>query len=51
MLVTVAWTRAVRGGRYGPFGLVLRLFAGLLLVGFVYVLVQALLSDGGRPAP
>ena len=46
---TIAWTRAVRGGRYGPFGLVLRLFAGVLLVGFVWLLVQALLSDGGRP--
>jgi multiple sugar transport system permease protein len=49
VLVTIAWTRAARGGRYGPFGLALRLFAGLLLVGFVYLLVQALLSDGGRP--
>ena len=48
-LVTVAWTRAARGGKYGPFGLVLRLFAGLLLVGFVYLLVQALFSEGGRP--
>ena len=48
-LVTVAWTKSVRGGKVGPFGLVLRLFAGILLVGFVYLLVQALLSDGGRP--
>jgi multiple sugar transport system permease protein len=48
-LVTIAWTRAVRGGRYGPFGLVLRLFAGILLIGFVYLLVQALVSEGGRP--
>ncbi len=39
----------MRGGKVGPFGLVLRLFAGILLVGFVYLLVQALLSDGGRP--
>ena len=39
VLVTVAWTRSVRGGKVGPFGLVLRLFAGILLVGFVYLLV------------
>ena len=45
----VGWTRAVRSRRVGPFGLVLRLFGGLLLVGFVYVLVQALASPGGRP--
>jgi multiple sugar transport system permease protein len=49
VLVTIAWTRSVRGGKVGPFGLVLRLFAGILLVGFVYLLVQALLSEGGRP--
>ncbi|HEY4190463.1 MAG TPA: sugar ABC transporter permease [Candidatus Limnocylindrales bacterium] len=49
VLVGVAWTRSVRAGQVGPFGLVLRLFAGILLVGFVYLLVQALLSDGGRP--
>jgi multiple sugar transport system permease protein len=44
-----AWTRAVRSGRFGPFGLVLRLFAGLLFIGFVWLLVQALTSEGGRP--
>jgi multiple sugar transport system permease protein len=49
VLVTIAWTKAVRGGKVGPFGLVLRLFAGILLVGFVYLLVKALLSEGGRP--
>ncbi len=49
VLVGVAWTRAARSGQYGPFGLVLRLFVGVLVVGFVYVLAQALLSDGGRP--
>ena len=43
-----AWTKAVRSGRYGPFGLVLRLFAGILLVGFVWLAVQTLASDGGR---
>ena len=49
VLVGVAWARAVRGGRYGPFGLALRLFAGILLVGFVYVFVQAMFSPTGRP--
>ena len=44
-----AWTRAVRSGRYGPFGLALRLFAGVAFVGFVWVLVQAMASEGGRP--
>jgi multiple sugar transport system permease protein len=44
-----AWTRAARSGRFGPFGLALRLFAGLLFVGFVWLLVQALTSEGGRP--
>ncbi len=47
--VGVAWTRTVRRGVIGPFGLVLRLFAGILLVGFVWLLVQALTSVGGRP--
>ena len=49
VLVGIAWTRAVRGGQIGPFGLVLRLMAGILLVGFVWLLVQALVSEGGRP--
>jgi len=47
--VGTAWARAVRGGRYGPFNLVLRLLLAILVIGFVYVLVQALFSDGGRP--
>jgi multiple sugar transport system permease protein len=48
-LSAVAWTRAARSGRVGPIGLVLRLVGGVLLVGFVWILVQALASDGGRP--
>jgi multiple sugar transport system permease protein len=48
-LMAWAWTRAVRSGRYGPFGLVLRLFAGVVFVGFVWILVQAMASPGGRP--
>ena len=43
------WMRSVRSGQVGPFGLVLRLFGGVLLVGFVWLLVQALASEGGRP--
>ena len=49
VLTAYAWTRAVRGGEVGPFGLVLRLFGGILLVGFVWLLVQAMTSEGGRP--
>ncbi len=48
-LTAYAWTRSVRGGRVGPFGLVLRLFGGVLLVGFVWLLVQTMTSEGGRP--
>lgn len=48
-LTALAWVRAARGGRVRPIGLVLRLAGGLLLVGSVWLLVQALLSDGGRP--
>jgi multiple sugar transport system permease protein len=48
-LTAYAWTRSVRSGQVGPFGLVLRLFGGVLLVGFVWLLVQALTSEGGRP--
>ena len=45
----VGWGRAARGGRVGPVGLVLRLVGGIVLVGFVWLLVQTVLSDGGRP--
>jgi multiple sugar transport system permease protein len=48
-LSAVAWTRAARGGNVRPIGLVLRAVGGLLLVGSVWILVQALASDGGRP--
>ena len=44
-----AWMRSARSGQVGPFGLVLRLFGGLLLVGFVWLLVQTMASEGGRP--
>ena len=49
VLTAYAWTRSVRSGQVGPFGLVLRLFGGVLLVGFVWLLVQAMTSEGGRP--
>ena len=44
-----AWIQAARSGNVRPIGLVLRLIGGILLVGFVWILVQALASDGGRP--
>jgi multiple sugar transport system permease protein len=49
ILSAIAWVRSVRSGRVGPIGLLLRLVGGLLLVGSVWILVQALASDGGRP--
>jgi len=49
ILAGTAWARSVRRGQVGPFGLVLRLAGAILLVGFVYLLVQALVSEGGRP--
>jgi multiple sugar transport system permease protein len=49
VLVGVAWGHAVRSRAVGPFGLAIRLIAGALSVGVVYVLVQALASEGGRP--
>jgi multiple sugar transport system permease protein len=49
VLTTYAWVRSARSGEVGPFGLVLRLVGGVVLVGFVWLLVQALASEGGRP--
>ena len=45
-----AWwfRRSVRGG-IGPFGLAVRLGACFMLVGFSWLLAQALLGEGGRP--
>ncbi|MDX6201513.1 MAG: multiple sugar transport system permease protein, partial [Frankiales bacterium] len=48
-LTAAAWIRAARSGRVRPIGLVLRIIGGVLLVGFVAVLVQTLASEGGRP--
>ena len=44
-----AFTKAVRGGRASTFGLALRLMAGIVFVGFLWLLVAALASNGGRP--
>ncbi len=44
-----AFGRAVRGGTIGPGGLAIRLIAGVLFVGFLWLLVGALASNGGRP--
>jgi multiple sugar transport system permease protein len=50
IVVAVWWfRRAVRGGEVGPFGLAVRLGAGLVLVGFTWLLAQTLLGEGGRP--
>ncbi len=48
--LSVWWfRRSVRGGQLGPFGLVVRLGACCILVGFSWLLAQALLGQGGRP--
>jgi multiple sugar transport system permease protein len=44
-----AFGRAVRGGTIGPGGLAIRFMAGVLFVGFLWLLVGALASNGGRP--
>ena len=49
VLAGAAWIRALRSGRVRPVGLVLRLVGGVFLFGFVGLLVQTLLADGGRP--
>jgi multiple sugar transport system permease protein len=48
-LTAFAWVKAARSGHSGPIGLALRLVGGLLLVGLVWLIVQALVSEGGRP--
>jgi multiple sugar transport system permease protein len=47
--VVWAFSRAVRRGTLSPFGLAIRLMAGIVLVGFLWLLVAALASTGGRP--
>ncbi len=44
-----AFTRTVRAGTHSPFGLALRLMAGIVFVGFLWLVVAALASNGGRP--
>jgi multiple sugar transport system permease protein len=41
--------RSVRSGRVKPAFLIVRFLGGLLLVGFVWLIVQAMASEGGRP--
>jgi len=48
-LAGYAWVQAVRRGEVGPIGLGLRFAGGVLLIGLVWLLVQTLASDGGRP--
>jgi multiple sugar transport system permease protein len=44
-----AFTRSIRGGRVGLLGLVVRLFAGLLAIGYLVLFVTTVASAGGRP--
>src|SRR4029077_13524770 len=44
VLTVVAWVRTVRSGRVRLVGLALRLVGGILLVGFIGLLVQTLAS-------
>jgi len=48
-LAAASWIRTVRSGRVRPVGLALRLAGIVVLGGFVWLLVQTLASDGGRP--
>jgi len=48
--LSVWWfRRSVRGGQLGPFGLVVRLGACCILVGFAWLLAQTLLGENGKP--
>jgi multiple sugar transport system permease protein len=49
VLAAAAWIRALRSGHVSLTGLVLRLVGGVFLFGFVGLIVQTLLADGGRP--
>ncbi len=44
-----AFIRSWRGGRTSPLGILLRGIGGLLLVGFLWLVVRALFAPGGRP--
>jgi multiple sugar transport system permease protein len=44
-----AFVRSVRSGRVRPVFLAIRLVGGVVGIAFVYLLVQTLASDGGRP--
>lgn len=48
-LIAYAFLRYLRGGEVRFVGLVLRAAGGLLLVAFLWFVVQSLLSEGGRP--
>ncbi len=48
-LTTRALVRSARSGRVRPVFLVIRFLGAVLLVGLVWIVVQALASDGGRP--
>jgi multiple sugar transport system permease protein len=48
-LAVVGLGKSIRGGEVGPVGLVARALGAVLVTGFAYVLVQTLVSEGGRP--
>ncbi len=48
-LVAFAYWRYLRGQHVRLLGLVLRTAGGLLAIGFLWLVVQSLLSEGGRP--
>jgi multiple sugar transport system permease protein len=47
--VVWAFARVVRSGTHSPFGMALRLMAGVMFVGSLWLVVAALASNGGRP--
>jgi len=48
-LAAVGWVRSARSGTVRPVGLALRLAGIVVLAALVWLLVQTLASDGGRP--
>jgi multiple sugar transport system permease protein len=47
--IGTAFVRSVRSGRVRPIFLAIRLLGGAVAIAFVYLVVQTLASDGGRP--
>ena len=47
--IGTAFVRSVRSGRVRPIFLAIRLLGGAVAIAFVYLVVETLASDGGRP--